>query len=264
MADPIDKVVSFFHSWHWSTEKYPALGAFIRGMVEHPERLNQEGKNIWDSNNKTVELCQVPEEAGTFRIALKRSGEQRFWRYFLRPSLALREYYGFREATRLGMPCVEVLACGENRNGFRLKESYFVTRFAEDTYQMQEYEFDYPRHEAHAEMLALLSELMTQIARLHAAGFRHGGAHGRNFLCRKQPDGKIEILWIDLATLRRFSRRKRWKEILLDLSDLLEYFDLSKDELAQLQEIYFGITGFPVRFEKYDGPRRKRNRCVMA
>lgn len=266
MKKTAEKKKSYLWDWHWCVEKPAGLDDFLKSLVYDQTMLEETGKNIWASNKKSVEVCTYKSADGEeIPIALKRSNDRRFMRYLFRPSQALREYRGFQIVKSFGsIPCVEVLACGDLRSFCSLKQSYFVTRYVEDTYQLREYEKGRSRDKDHAELYGLLRKILSHLAVMHKAGFRHGGAHGRNFLCKKNSDGKVDVHWIDLVNVRKISLRNKRRELLVDLCDLIEFFEFSDEELTSLQDLYCSITGNAVRFEKIASPKKKLNRCVWA
>lgn len=265
MVKSLEKTKSYFRDWHWCAESTEGLGAFIRSVVCNEDDSAVGGTQINNSNKKSVTLCTFRGNDGMeMPLAVKRNNDRRFFRYFLRPSQALKEARGFQLVKSLGIPCIDFVGCGDFRNFFALSQSYFVTLYERNTYQLSEYEPGHSLEGEHSEGLGVLKEVLGQMAMLHKAGYRHGGAHGRNFLCRKRPDLSIEVLWIDLVTLRRFSGFHKTMELITDLCDVIEYFDLTDEELGELQRHYSSLSGYSVRFEKIPSPKRKLNRCVIA
>lgn len=265
MPESLEQIQTYMRDWHWCTDTPVGLASYVQSLILDQARLQQSGTEIWNDNKKSVRVCTYAYGSGDeMRIAIKCNNDRRFMRYFFRPSQALKEYRGFQIVKSLGIPCVDVLGCGDFRFCGSLAQSYFVTRYEENTYQLLEYTKGAARQHEHDEMMRFLKITLNQMAKLHKAGYRHGGAHGRNFMCRKSADGKIELIWLDLTTVRPFSRCHRLRELLLDVSDLIEYFELSEAELLELQNLYNAQTGNNFRFEKMPSPQRKLNHCVVA
>ncbi|MCI5778973.1 MAG: lipopolysaccharide kinase InaA family protein [Lentisphaeria bacterium] len=248
MAGVPDEVMSTLHSWHWNRGDFDAQWRFVRGQWDAGI-----GDMLSRTRFKEVRALAVPGGNGDIRVAFKVYREKRFWRYLFRPSLAAREARGFAAAAKLGIPLVEILACGERRRRLNLLEAYFVTAFAEGTRTL-EYFHEHP--EQRGTLLALLKENIVRLGQLHAAGYIHGGMHPRNVLWRESGDGGADSIWIDLATVRAISvRRPNWKYVLTDLTDLTEKFELTQPELDQLAAEYRKVCDFPVAYEvRTDNP----------
>ena len=250
--------MSCVRSWHWNRADFDAQW---RRLCECGS-IETAGETIWQTRFKEVQLLTVPSDDGGYRVAFKNYHEKRFFRYFLRPSLATREAHGFAVVARLGIPVAEVLAFGENRRFLNLVDAYFVTKFEEGTKTMD----DFLAHpEEHDKLLALLRDNIIRLAQLHAAGYIHGGAHPRNILWKESPGGGLESIWIDLATVRRIStRRPNWKYVLTDLADLTEKFKLTQEELDRLAAEYRNNGGFPIAYRVRTDHYRKFSSAIRS
>lgn len=248
-------------NWNWCKPGQEAVGEYLRGLVQDPASWLRQGDTIWKTRGKEVKLLELPAELGGFRVAVKNYHEKRFWRYFFRPSLAAREAQGYQIVESLGIPCAEVIAYGEVRNGVRLKQAYFITRFLEGTKSM--YDFC-PRGELaghNDDMMTLLRQNMKYLATLHKAGFGHGGAHSRNLLWKGAAD-QLQTVWIDVATVRRFPMFAKKRIIARDLMDAMEIFALTQEQLDELCGIYRSVNDVPVKFLAKAVNAYKYNVCV--
>lgn len=243
------RAMSRFVSWHWHRGDFAEQWKFLScgGPESRGEMLRRTGF-------KEVRLVTFPPELGKYRVALKFYRERRFFRYLFRPSLAAREAVGFAVAKRLGIPVAEVLAFGEKRRFLRLAEAYFITRFEEGT---QAFDTLIGKPECHDMLMELLRRDIARLGVLHAAGYIHGGAHPRNFLWRKNANGELESIWIDLATVRKKSRFTRRKYMLTDLTHFVEMFKLTKDELDLLMAEYRKYHDLPAAFYPRTDHERK-------
>ena len=241
-----------FFSWHWNKAEFTEQWKYLDRLLHSG---TPQGETIWQTRFKAVQLLNVPDKDGEFRVAYKNYEEKRFLRYLLRPSLAVREAIGFEVTKSLGIPAAEVLAFGEVRRFFNLKSAYFVTRFEENTETLLYFQ---KRMEERETLLALLKENIKYLAKMHVAGFVHCGAHPRNILWRKKADGSIESIWIDLASLRKTpGGKKYWKYILTDLSDFTEIFQLTQPELDMLAAEYRTINDIPIAYQLRTDHERK-------
>ncbi|MBE6384616.1 MAG: hypothetical protein E7048_03005 [Lentisphaerae bacterium] len=237
------KAASRLFSWNWISSEFTKGWETLSTSSAHTDE-----KPIWESGFTDVRLLEVPSETGTpFRIAFKTYREKRFFRYFLRPSLAAREAKGFAVAASLDIPVVKVLAFGEKRKFLNLESAFFITAFEENTQTMLFFRENYEDRE---KLLFLLKENIVRLAKLHAAGYVHCGAHPRNFLWKDNTEGKPESIWLDLASLRKMpGGKKKWKYLLTDLSDFCELFKLTQAELDMLLAEYLKIFPIPVAYK---------------
>jgi hypothetical protein len=251
----LKKKLSFVSSWEYVSKEFASQWAHLNS-----DPVNKQGETIWQTRSKDVQLLEVPAETGSFRIAFKNYREKRFFRYFMRPSLAAREARGFALVQKLGFPCVKVLAFGEHRSFVKLKEAFFITAFEEGTKTFYDLAND---PDGHSLVLDLLRETIGRLGQLHAYGWSHGGAHPRNFLWKTDEAGKAYSIWIDLASLRKLAwGAKKWKYILTDLSDLTEAFKLSQEELDMLIAEYRRFHDIPVAYKAIeDNPRKFSKAC---
>ena len=240
-------------SWHWNREDFAEQWkSILKGIDDSGPSENA----FYQTRFKNIRLLTVPSAEGGFRVAFKTSRENRFFRYLFRPSLAAREARGFDVAASLGIPVVDHLALGEKRCFLKLVSAYFVTRFEENTETLLYFK---EKPELRAELLGLLRENIGMLAKMHAAGYIHGGAHPRNFLWRRNADGTIKSVWIDLASVRRMtpSHRKWWKYILTDLTDFTEVFRLTQAELDEIMAEYRKVNDLPVAYRLRTDHSRK-------
>lgn len=252
-AQGFEQVMSTVSSWHWNREDFTEQWKFI--LREESGSDASEGA-FYKTRFKGVRLLTVPSDEGDYRVAFKTYQENRFFRYLFRPSLAAREARGFAAAASLGIPVVEVLALGEERRCLKLLSAYFVTRFVENTESLRYFK----KHpEQRVMLMQLLKENIAMLAKMHVAGYIHGGAHPRNFLWRQTADGKLESFWIDLASVRKIAptHRKWWKYILTDLTDFTEVFQLTQAELDEVLAEYRKVNDLPVAYKiRTDNPRK--------
>lgn len=252
--------ISYIFSWHWNREDFSSQWEFLNRKTDSGS--GEHGETIWQTRFKEVQLLSVPSADGEYRIALKNYHEKRFFRYFCRPSLTAREAEGFALVKSLGIPVAEVLAFGEKRCFFNLINAYFITAYEEGTETL----LYFKKHpEQHEQLLKLLTENIKYLAKLHAAGYIHGGAHPRNFLWKPQDAGEDRSIWIDLATVRKTpGGKKYWKYILTDLSDFTEVFHLTQAELDQLADEYRKINNIPIAYKIRNDHERKFSIAVRV
>ena len=219
---------SFFRTWNCCKADFsPILPELLSGGLK-------KCKVIYRTRHKECFLVS-PEVSGlSYPVVFKRYAEKRFFRYFLRPSLAYREYLGFKLTAEAGIPAAEVVALGEKRCFVKLEEAFFVTRYLEGYRDGAEF-----CHSGCDEKLKddFIRQNLSYLAKLHCAGLVHGCFHPRNEMWRMVENGKMDIVWIDLASVvpesksRRFSRKG-------DLLRFLKEFGLSEAKEAEYRAFY--------------------------
>lgn len=144
------------------------------------------------------------------------------WRFFLRPSKAAREVFGFRCLKRLGIPTLTVIAFGEERRLGVLRSAFIVTVGVPGSVDLEKYAreswYGLPREERDRIYHRVRDHLFAQVRKAHAHRFFHQDLHWRNILLVENPDG-FETVWIDCP--RASIQRLRWRHgQLVDLSCL--------------------------------------------
>lgn len=205
-------------------------------------------EKLWQTRHKIVVRYTVPSGVlpgkENFQVVWKYYREKRFFRYLFRPSLAFREWQGYKRVEALEIPCAKVLAAAEKRCGVKLKESVFVTELVpcsgdgDDFCPGGKYENDGELAREFAEKNLRL------LARLHRAKLVHGGFTPRNELYLLEPEtdspsgNRLRVVWIDLATCRKVPFYKRKKLQKKDVDCFLSMLKLSSGEEAGLRQIY--------------------------
>ena len=218
---------SVIHSWqtHSKNVSLPQLEVILNNFQSCPV--------IYHTRHKACYL--IPEEISglPYKVVFKHYRERRFFRYLFRPSQAYREFLGFAGVQSAGIPTAEVLALGERRSMLKLTEAFFVTRYLENYRDGNEFVSGGDpdlRDEFIRQNLSLL-------AKLHRAGFVHGGFHPRNELFRINDDGKMEVIWIDLATVRKAAASRKFTQE-NDLDRFMCEFEFSGEQENSWREFY--------------------------
>ena len=194
---------SYIRSWHFSREDFaPVLEKLFSGMLK-------DCPVIYHTRHKECRLLPREISGLSYPVVVKRYYEKRFFRYLFRPSQAYREYCGFKLTSDAGIPAAKVVALGEIRSGVRLKEAFFVTEYLENFRDGDEFTLPGCDKKMRDEFIRINLRFL---AKFHAAGLVHGGFHPRNELFRINDDGVMEVVWIDLATVKPVSRAGRFSQ----------------------------------------------------
>ena len=214
---------------------YPAnwCAAGFREALEflhrHPE-LRGDGNLLTDSAGKQVWKVRLPEEFGSATVAYKFCQGKKPWRYIVGLSHPAREWRNYQVLYKLGIPAAEVLAYGESRRGWKIENSFIVTRFIEGTRDGTDFMPGGPRHESLALRRKFCELIAPHLATLHRNYFFHKALHPRNVLYRGDTPETMEIFFIDVARCRiRFPWHMR-DAVLFDLYTPLRDLALPAEE----------------------------------
>ena len=114
-------------SWSWAEEGFEEILTSIRSsrpeMSEAAGLINESaGKMVW-------RLKRRNSDGKEYDFAYKINPGKTPWRYIFKPSLAMREALNYRMFENMGIPVAHLLAVGDLRRIFLLKENYIATTF---------------------------------------------------------------------------------------------------------------------------------------
>ena len=187
---------SRFHSWDWASDDFTDGAAWIR---KHPHEV-RAGLYLSDTPNKEVWRITIPEIHGGGEVVIKYYLEATpSWFGLGRRSIAVNEVLNYATLEGLGIPVAKPLACGEVRHFGRLKSSYIVTRFINNSidgsalmptgYLTEEKELK----------LAFARKALEIIARAHVCGFVHSAFHPYKILMDKDDPCNSQLTLIDIT-----------------------------------------------------------------
>lgn len=124
------------------------------------------------------------------------------WWFIGRPSKARCEFRNYAVFHRLGIPCAEAIAWGEQRDVLgRLRRAFILTRAVENATPLIAFWKQHCASRSDAAAAALRASLGRQLAdatrRIHEAGFFHHDLVWRNLLVTWQPPAEPVLWWID-------------------------------------------------------------------
>ena len=226
-------------SWCWirkdAAEIRDVLRAGPPGAVSGPDLL-------WQTQKKTV-LRQ--KTASGLDLAYKWGVNVRWLPYGFSWTQAMKEAYNFKRLAHIGLPLVKLVAVGEERGFFSIRNYFLVTEYA-DGFLDGRYFFESMSNET--EMRDEFTRRnFTLIARLHDAGFCHGGFTPMNELWRKLPEpdaegNRLDIRWIDIATCSRAWGQKLKRLIAEDLGNFLRFYSFTEAERREHLRVYLEAT----------------------
>ena len=225
------KAAKFRKSWSAALPEFQEVLTALRTQIPPPE--DDSCKLINVSSGKYVFRCNI----SGWDFAYKTQQGKTPWRYICRPSLPLRECMHYEILYKLDIPIPQILAVGDTRKNFVLKESFIITGFLDDTTDGRIFMPGGKFRTGYEELRrAYCVEHLKLLARLHNAGFFHKAAHPRNFLFRGDTPENLEVFWIDVARMRKMRSAKL--AVTVDLHVFLRDMLLTKDEVKFLLELY--------------------------
>ncbi len=144
------------------------------------------------------------------------------WKFIGRASKARCEWDNYAVFTRLGIPCAEAIACGEQRDALgRLRRAFILTRAVSDAPTLIEFWREIAGEKtrrARSIRLRLARELASMTRRIHDANFFHHDLVWRNILVTSQNPDEPKLWWIDCPrgsfdSWSPWQNRKRLKDL---------------------------------------------------
>ena len=221
-------------SWYIAHREFAPL---LEELRKNPLPATPEAGLIYTSAGKYVWKLECPTPQGSTVIAYKTNPGKTPWRYIFKSSLPVREVRNYLRFEKLGIPVAPVMAVGDDRENFILKETFIITGFVKDTADGTQF-MEGGSFYTDTENKLIFSRLNLELlAKVHHASVFHKAFHPRNLLWRGT--GKeMEIFWIDVARCRPFPRRKMRYAVIKDLHTFFSDMRLTRTQVAELLEYY--------------------------
>jgi tRNA A-37 threonylcarbamoyl transferase component Bud32 len=155
-----------------------------------------------------------------------------------------------------GIPMAKLVAVGDTRKMFLLKNMFLITEFAENFRDGRDFQPDGCLHDNAALKEEYIVRNLQLLARCHDAGLIHGGFTPANLLysLRETPDeygNKLDLIWIDVATCRKISPVCPAARMAGDFNHFFRFLDIGNEERKRYLQIYNqSITRRRLPFEK--------------
>ena len=216
----------------------PGFEKALEYMKRHDE-LRNDSALLTNHSGKLVWRIPLPDVFGGGSVAWKLCEGKVPRRYIINLSHPAREWRNYQAISSLGVPCGEVLAFGEERKyGWKLENSFIVTRFIEDTRNGCDFMPGGPRRDDVAMRKRFCALLAPEIAKMNRRGFFHKALHPRNILWRGDTSETMEIFFIDVARCRIRFGFQLPRVILFDLYTPLRDLELPPDESREFLRLY--------------------------
>jgi tRNA A-37 threonylcarbamoyl transferase component Bud32 len=222
------KSYRYFSSWDYCEKDFESA---LQQLKAERSALCRQDRILSDNNAKYVWRIPLTGDNGQeFDTGYKICSAETPWRYMFRYSLPTREAENYRLFASIGMPMPRLLAHGDTRKCFILKESYIVVEFIPGTKDGTVFMPDRKMRDDTAAADEFTKKNFELLAKLHQNRIFHKAFHVRNSLFRYDENGNMEIFWIDVARCRRYPWKNMKWPILFDLQTWLQ--DLRIDEVT--------------------------------
>ena len=226
----LDRTESRFRSWQLAE---PGFEGILKELREDPPPPTAEGGMIYTSSGKRVWHLRRDSGEKVYDFAYKTNPGKARLRYIINSSLPVREVRNYLLMESLGIPVAHVLAVGDERRWFVLRETFLVTEFLADTRDGRDFD---PRGPLYADMerkMEFCRLHLEQLAKIHNASVFHKSYHPRNLLWRER-GGKMEIFLIDVPRCKREPRFRMFRAAVVDLHSFFRDLLLPRARVEEL------------------------------
>lgn len=213
----------------------------LEKLRSNPPDLTPESGLIYESSGKYVWKKEYAVSGEMNTVAYKTNPGKTPWRYIFKSSLPIREMRNYLIFEALNIPVAQVVAAGDERKNFILKETFIVTGFLENSRDGRVFMPGGPDREEHEKRNTFCRLNLALLAKLHHANIFHKAFHPRNLLWRNSADG-MEVFWIDVARCRKVSPRKMPRAVIVDLHTFFRDMRLTTEETMELLEYYVSLA----------------------
>ena len=187
---------SRFHSWDWASDEFQEGAEWIRS---HTHEIHT-GLYLSDTPNKEVWRITIPDNHGGGEVVIKIYTEPMLsWFTIGKRSIAVQEVLNYAVMEGLGIPVAKPLSCGEVRRFGRLKSSYIVTRFINNSIDGSAFMPTGYLTEDKVLKMTFCRKALEIIARAHVCGFVHSAFHPHKILMDKDDPYNSQLTLIDIT-----------------------------------------------------------------
>lgn len=225
----LDRKESRFRSWQLAE---PGFEGILKELRETPPPPAEEEGLIYTSSGKRVWHLRRESGGKVYDFAYK-TNPGKGLRYITNSSLPVRETRNYLLLEGLGIPVPRILAVGDARSFFILKETFLATEFIADTRDGMDFTPGGPLYADTEKKMEFCRLHLEQLAKIHNANVFHKSYHPRNLLWRER-EGKMEIFLIDVPRCRRERPSGMFRAAVTDLHSFFRDMRLPRAQTAEL------------------------------
>ena len=226
-------------SWLWVEKSF----AEDFEMLSQSGMLREDGGApvIWKTKQKYVLKVSSSGRNYVFKSYRKVRDVRK---YLFRLSPCGFEAYNYQQFAAAGLPMANLVAAGDRRCFFRLKNTFLMTEFAEGFRDGRDFQPGGVFCEDEALREEFICRNLQLLARCHDAGFIHAGFTPANLLYKvlETPDeqgNRLDLCWIDVATARRFSLLYPPRKMITDHVHFFKFLNILGEDLKRYLQIYY-------------------------
>ena len=230
---------SLMSSWCWVKESF--AGDFETLSKSGVLCENGGAEIIWSTKQKYVLKVPCSGKNYVFKSYRKIRDVRK---YLLRLSPCGFEARNYSLLAAAGLPMAKLVASGDSRCFFYLKNTFLMTEFAENFRDGRDFQQGGTLFSNTVLREEYIIRNLQFLARCHDAGFIHAGFTPANLLykVRETPDeqgNKLDLLWIDVATARRFSLLYPPQKMITDHVHFFMFLEIRGEELRRYLQVYY-------------------------
>ena len=204
-------------------------------------RENGPAEMIWQTRSKFV--LKVPAGDGKFVVYKSYRKISKPYKYMLRLSPCGLEALNYQLMQNCQLPMARLLAVGEERKFFKLRNAFIVTEFADGFRDGRDFTSRGELRERPDLAEEFILRNLAMLAHCHDCGILHRGFTPANLLykLRDSADASghwLDIVWIDVASCRQQSLWRINQNAVVDFVQFFRFFDFNEDELQKYIQHY--------------------------
>ena len=229
----LNRKESRFRSWRLAE---PGFEGILKELRETPPPPAEEEGLIYTSSGKRVWHLRRESGGKVYDFAYK-TNPGKGLRYITNSSLPVRETRNYLLLESLGIPVPHVLAVGDARRFFILKETFLATEFIADTRDGMDFTPGGPLYADTEKKMVFCRLHLEQLAKIHNANIFHKSYHPRNLLWRER-GGEMEIFLIDVPRCRRERPSGMFRAAVTDLHSFFRDMRMPRAQVEELVACY--------------------------
>ena len=229
----LNRKESRFRSWQLAE---PGFEGILKELRETPPPPAEEEGLIYTSSGKRVWHLRRESGSKVYDFAYK-TNPGKGLRYIANSSLPVREMRNYLLLESLGIPVPRILAVGDARSFFILKETFLATEFIADTRDGMDFTPGGPLYADTEKKMVFCRLHLEQLAKIHNADVFHKSYHPRNLLWR-ECGGEMEIFLIDVPRCRLERPSGMFRAAVTDLHSFFRDMRLPRAQTAELIAYY--------------------------